>query len=95
VITPEEVTAIVAPSAITPPKIDVVAGERFIVPDVVIGPPVKPVPVLTDVTVPPAVDVLAIQLKVPEPLVERTYPEDPSAAGQTKLLYAEELFVFM
>jgi hypothetical protein len=38
---------------LTPPSVAVVAGTSATVPDVVIGPPIKPVPVPTLVTVPP------------------------------------------
>jgi hypothetical protein len=54
-----------------------------IVPVLVIGPPVRPVPVATEVTVPdPPPPPPAAHVTVPEPLVCKVYPAAPSAFGR-------------
>jgi hypothetical protein len=51
-ITPVGETEMVIPSGTTPPRLIGVAGTKEMVPVVTIGPPVKPTPVPTEVTVP-------------------------------------------
>jgi hypothetical protein len=52
-IVPSGATVKLAPT-LTPPREVLVAGARLIVPETVIGAPIRPVPGVTKVTVPPA-----------------------------------------
>ncbi len=64
---------------LTPPSEKVVAGTRLIVPVVVIVPPERPVPAVTLVTVPPAVEALS---RVPSGETERPEPTIRKPCGE-------------
>jgi hypothetical protein len=72
-----------------PPFVTASVPASVIVPDPVIGPPLVVSPVVPPltlmlVTVPPPPDV-AIQLVLPEPSVERTYPFVPAVVGSVNV----------
>jgi hypothetical protein len=77
-ITPLASTVRLAPT-LTPPSETVVAGTRLIVPATVIVPPERPVPAVTLVTVPPAVEALS---RVPSGETERPEPTIRKPCGE-------------